>query len=41
MGMTQKLAIDGTLNPKITKFLISKQARGFNEAIPFLTGVGV
>ena len=36
-GLTQKLSIDGTLNPKITKFHISKQATSFNEAISFLT----
>ncbi len=31
------MLIDATLNPKITKFLISKQATGFIEAFPFLT----
>ena len=38
MGMTRKMSIDGTLNQKITKFYISKQAWGFNEAISFLPG---
>ncbi len=32
------MLIDATLNPKITKFLKSKQATGFIEAFPFLTG---
>ena len=33
VGMARKMSIDGTLNPKITKFYISKQAWGFNEVI--------
>ena len=33
MGGGRKVEIDGTLNPKITKNLISKRASGFNEVI--------
>jgi hypothetical protein len=36
--MRRKLFIDATLNPKIMKLFNSKQATGFIEAFPFLTG---
>ena len=33
VGTARKMLIDGTLNPKITKSYMSKQAWGFNEVI--------
>jgi hypothetical protein len=37
--MGRKLVIDGSLNPKITKLLIAKQATGFNGGFQFVVGV--